>query len=146
MSEPASYSAETADMICEQLADGISLRAICRQEGAPTRRTVRYWLETVPAFAAQYARAREDQAHTLADEIVAISDDEMDPQRARVRIDARKWYAGKLHGKYSDRQQVEHSGPGGGPIKTEDVVDPLERARALAFLWRQAVEAKGEGE
>jgi hypothetical protein len=38
-------------------------------------------------------------------------------QRSRLRVDTRKWAAGKMHaGQYGDRQATEISGPAGGPI------------------------------
>ena len=41
-------------------------------------------------------------------------------RRSALRIDARKWLAGKMAPKkYSDKQQVEHAGPDGGPITLE---------------------------
>lgn len=47
-------------------------------------------------FQTQYARAREDQAHTFADEIIDIaSDTTLTPEDKRIQIDARKWAAGK---------------------------------------------------
>ncbi len=73
-----------------------------------------------------YVRAREDQADTLADEIVAIADDGSNDTyekdgvvltnqdvvaRSRLRVDARKWVAAKLKPKkYGDKVDVEHSG------------------------------------
>lgn len=62
-------------------------------------------------FRDQYARAREDQADTYADQMVEIADTEDDPQRARVRIDARKWVSSKLRPKrYGDRLDLNHGG------------------------------------
>jgi hypothetical protein len=59
----------------------------------------------------QYARARDAQSDVIADEILMIADTEEDAQKARVRIDARKWLAGKMKPKvYGDKQTVEHSG------------------------------------
>ena len=59
----------------------------------------------------QYARARDAQSDVIADEILMIADTEDDPQKARVRIDARKWLAGKMKPKvYGDKQTVEHQG------------------------------------
>jgi hypothetical protein len=50
-----------------------------------------------------YARAREEQTHLTAEDVIKIADTEEDPNRARVRIDARKWYASKLNRKdYGD--------------------------------------------
>ena len=62
MGRPDSFSQQTADLICERLADGESLRSICRSEDMPGRTTVFKWLRELPAFADQYARAREAQA------------------------------------------------------------------------------------
>ena len=75
----------------------------------------------------QYARAREEQAETYADEIVAIADDGRNDTyidengnervnqdvvaRSRLRVEARKWVASKLKPKkYGDRLQNEHTG------------------------------------
>ena len=82
-----------------------------------------------------YARAREDQADTNADEILAIADEkppEFKDDKGRVyldqtfiqwqknRIDARKWTASKLKPrKYGDRFAVEGV-EGGAAIKTEN--------------------------
>lgn len=44
----------------------------------------------------QYAQARLEQANYYADQIVEITDTERDPNRARVRVDARKWIASKM--------------------------------------------------
>jgi hypothetical protein len=76
-----------------------------------------------------YARAREDQADTLADEILAISDEQReavtrdgtiyDPEvhRDRLRIDARKWVAAKLKPrKYGDKVELAGAGDGGEHI------------------------------
>lgn len=51
-----------------------------------------------------YDLAQKTRAEFYADEIVDIADNELDPQRARNRIDARKWYASRLQpNKYGDR-------------------------------------------
>src|SRR5436853_6196862 len=71
---PSDYTLETALEICARLADGQSLRAICRDEAMPDARTVFRWLEANESFRQQYARAREAQADALADEIVDIAD------------------------------------------------------------------------
>lgn len=126
MGRPSEFSQETADAICERLADGESLRAICADEDMPNKATVFRWLGAFPAFSDQYARSREEQAETLADDIVSISDeagtrsivnDEGDEvlvafdatavARNRLRIDARKWVASKLKPKkYGDKVEV----------------------------------------
>jgi hypothetical protein len=120
------------DAICERIAQGESLQAICKSDGMPSRQAVLKWLASDPEFVAQYARAREEQADHYADEIVAIADEPPDLitrstgdgeedvevaldgaaiQRQRLRIDARKWVAAKLKPKrYGDKVDVEHGG------------------------------------
>ena len=139
---PSSFSQKVADEICRRIAEGESLRAICSEKGMPCRMTVFKWLQDIPSFADQYARARQDQADTYADDIVRIADQELDANRARVRIDARKWVAGKLRPKvYGDKVQTEVSGPEGGPIETVELT-PREVAQRAAFLLAKGAKAK----
>jgi len=95
--------------ICEQIANGRSLNSILKNdEGMPSWPTVTGWIINDDDFAANYTRAREAQADCYADEIADIADTEPDYNRARVRIDARKWAAGKLKPKiYGDRLQLD---------------------------------------
>ena len=117
---PEGYDESTADAICERLADGMSLRAICGEPDMPSTSTVCKWLAKDSEFAEQYARARELQADALFDDCLDIADKggkalEGTDER-RLQIDTRKWMAGKLKGKYSDKTKHEHSGPDGAPI------------------------------
>jgi hypothetical protein len=131
---PSGFSQSAADTICARIADGESLRSICAEKAMPSRAAVFKWLQDFPIFADQYARAREDQAETYADDVVRIADQELDANRARVRIDARKWAAGKLKPKkYGDKVVNEHSGPDGAPIETV-ALSPTEAARKAAFM------------
>jgi hypothetical protein len=124
---PSDYSPKTATRICDELAHGKSLRRICEAEDMPSDRSVYRWLESNEAFRQQYARARADQADYYADEIIEISDDGSNDTyeddegnvktnydviaRSKLRVDSRKWYAGKLAPKkYGEMKQVEHSG------------------------------------
>lgn len=117
---PEGYGQEHADAICEMLADGKSLRAICREEGMPSTSTVCKWLAKNAEFAEQYTRARELQADALFDDCLDIADKGLlaldDAADRRLQIDTRKWMAGKLKGKYSDK--VKHVGgdDGDAPI------------------------------
>lgn len=121
MARPSEFTQEIADRICELLADGVSLRAMCRLDGMPATSTVCRWLATNEAFQEQYAHARELQADALFDDCLAIADKEhdkaaTDPAERRLQIETRKWMAGKLKGKYSDK--VKHVGgdDGDSPI------------------------------
>lgn len=126
--QPTIYNEEVVSEICSRIADGESLRSICRDDSMPAKSTVLMWLadEDKAPFLDQYARAREAQADALFDEIVSIADSENgdDVQRARLRVDARKWVAGKLRPKkYGDKQQHEVTGADGGPVKTHNAIE-----------------------
>jgi hypothetical protein len=110
---PSIFSPELADRLCERLADGEALRAICRDEGMPDERTVRRWaLDDVEGFSGHYARAREIGYQGMADDLTEIADaKDGDPARDRLRVDTRKWLLSKALPKiYGDKQQIEHSG------------------------------------
>jgi hypothetical protein len=72
---PSDYSVEIADTICNRLAGGESLRAICANDGMPDRATVSRWLARYEEFRDQYAFARECQADRLVDRILEIARD-----------------------------------------------------------------------
>jgi hypothetical protein len=135
---PTTFNQKTADLICMMLSEGMSLRQILKADtvGAfPAQSTVYEWLIRFPLFAEQYARAREEQADTNADEILDIADEhppEYTDKDGRTtldatyinwqknRIEARKWTAAKLRPKkYGDRYAIEGV-EGGAAIKTED--------------------------
>ena len=116
---PSSFAQSTADEICERIASGESLRAICGDARMPGLTTVLRWLanDEYESFRTQYARAREQQADADADRISQLATETLegkhDPAAARVALDALKWSAGKRNPKkYGDRQVVEqqHSG------------------------------------
>jgi hypothetical protein len=124
---PTLYSDELSLKICSQIAHGKSLVSICSAEEMPSVETVYYWLrdESKQEFLNTYTRAREDQADTLADEIIDIADDATHDTivnketgyecantewlaRSRLRVEARKWVASKLKPKkYSDKLNLE---------------------------------------
>lgn len=132
MARPTDFTPELGDRICEEIADGRSLRSICLDEAMPGKSTVFRWLRLDETFRDQYTRAREAQADALFDDIIDIADDgsndwmeRHDEQggnigwrengealnRSKIRIDARKWMAGKLRPKvYGDKLDVAHSG------------------------------------
>lgn len=113
---PSKFTNALASRICERLAAGETLRAICRDDKIPSEPTVRRWALEREAFSAQYARAREIGYQGLADELTEIADDKGgDPTRDRLRVDTRKWLLSKALPKlYGDK--IEHTGPAGGPL------------------------------
>ena len=133
MPRPTIYTDAIADEICARMSQGESLRQILKDEHMPGHTAVYGWLREKQAFADNYARARGDQADTYADEITQIADgaDNTNYNSKRLQVDARKWVASKLKPKkYGERQSIEHSGPGGGPIEYTDT----ERAARLAAI------------
>ena len=90
----------------------------------PSNETVRHWMLEEPELAANYARARELRADARADRIDEITsmiiNGELDPQAAKVVIDAEKWLAGKEQPKkYGDKITQEHTGPDGANLSIE---------------------------
>lgn len=114
------FSQELFDKICARLASGgdeNSLRKICEEVGMPDRGTFTRWSKQTPELLAQYDKAFLDRRDTYFDEMIDIADTEPDPQRARVRIDARKWaWARQDRARFGDRLTNEHVGKDGDPI------------------------------
>src|SRR6266540_1581255 len=93
---PSIYSPKLADRICERLADGESLRAICADADMPDKATVLRWADQNLEFRAHYARARELLVEFWAHELIEIADSNDDVPRDRLRIDTRKWLISRL--------------------------------------------------
>lgn len=130
---PSDYTQDIADEICEKLAYGQSLRSICEgSDSLPSARTVFRWLREHEEFCQQYARAKEESADSMVDDIVRIADnEEEDAQSRRVKIDARKWVASKLKPKkYGDKVHTEVTGADGGPIAVAWEVQPVVSGQA----------------
>ena len=134
---PTLYNEDIASEICGRLVAGEPLVRMCRDEHLPDVRTVYRWLVANETFRHMYEAARQDQADTLADEIVQISDDGTNDfmeaedsdgkvywklngeniQRSRLRVDARKWVAAKLKPrKYGDKTETVLSNPDGSGV------------------------------
>lgn len=133
-----------ATHLASSISAGQHMAGYCAENSIPYT-TVRDWMARDEGRSAMYARAREDRADKLADEIVAISDEldvvtkvdgeetrlQLDPvavARNRLRVDARKWVASKLKPRtYGDKLAVggDADAP---PIQTAATVtiDPSE--------------------
>lgn len=117
-----------AGEFCEHISSGGTIRGFCDKPGRPSWETIRRWLRKNEQFRAQYAHAREEQADALFNEIIDIADDARNDwmeretrngtitvcdteavMRSKLRIDARKWMAGKLRPKvYGDKTETTH--------------------------------------
>jgi hypothetical protein len=109
---PSLYTEELAELICERLMEGESLRRICTAEDMPHRVTVLRWLASDEEFRAKYAAARELQADAMDDLITELIET-CTPESAppdRVRLAALQWRAAKLAPKkYGDKLDLNQA-------------------------------------
>jgi hypothetical protein len=138
---PTDYNLSIATAICERVALGSNLNQLSKLDEFPAMSTIYLWLQRHREFSEMYAHARESRADARADKIDAICEQvergELDPNSARVIIDALKWQAGKEKPRtYGDKITQEHTGPGGGPLR-RDLTDE-EVAKRLAELEAKA--------
>lgn len=75
MAPVSTYTLAKSEEICERIAEGEPLRAICRSEGMPSWRTVYDWLSADDDFATRFARAREAGFDVIALDCLRIADD-----------------------------------------------------------------------
>lgn len=127
---PEIYTNELASLVLDEISStSKSLKTICKDDAMPSLSTVQRWLrdETNIEFRNQYARAKEEQADLLAEEILDIADDGSNDlmtitkgdvsyeqenkevtNRSKLRVEARKWLASKLKAKkYGDKLDVD---------------------------------------
>lgn len=110
MARPSKFTDNLADKICERLADGESMRSVCRDPKMPAMTTVFRWLRENDEFRQQYEVAKDEAADAMIEDIVDIADnsDSDNIQVDRLRVDVRKWAASKLKPKkYGDKQQID---------------------------------------
>jgi GrpB-like predicted nucleotidyltransferase (UPF0157 family) len=120
MGRPTDFTDELVDRICEEIAAGRSLNKICSEEDwSPDKSTFYRWMYRHPQIRDKYARAKNAQQEYAAEDImeIAYSATPETYNVARLQIDAHKWLASKLLPKrYSEKQQIEHTGEDGGPL------------------------------
>ena len=129
MGRPSSYTSELAAKICERLASGESLRAICRDDHMPQWQTIYRWMKADSELSNRIAQAREVGFDAIAEEALEISDTpvvgeetEDDGEKVKVKrgdmlghrklqIETRlKLLAKWCPAKYGDKQTVAHEG------------------------------------
>jgi hypothetical protein len=151
------YTADRAEFILDKLAEGVSLREICREhpdEAPVDEKTVRNWaINDVEGFRDRYITAKMLGHESMADEIFDIADDGRNDwmtrhnertgiseevpnnehmNRSRLRVDTRKWYLAKVLPKiYGDKLAV--TGADGGAVKV-DQVTRIELVGVVAVL------------
>lgn len=111
---PTNYTIELAREICEVIATtSKGIKAICKEKPHwPNPDTIFNWLMQNKEFSDLYACAKRQQVEVIVDEILTIADDSNNDtyindngklvvdrehiNRARLRVDTRKWIAAKL--------------------------------------------------
>ena len=156
---PSTYTEEIALLICQRIAGGEYLKDICADPRMPGKTTVHRWMAVTPTFRAAYVRAREAQMEGWADDVLEIADDASgdyvertaqdgsvervyDPevvQRAKLRIDTRKWLMSKLAPRYADKVNVDVS----GSVDVSTLSDAELESRLKAGLAALGIEAAG---
>lgn len=132
MATNARISAETAARIAAAWPQLLQAIADGRPIGESTRALgfspdmLRAYRRDNPDAAADWELARQQSADAFADDILATIDNSvLDPQSARVRVDALKWLAAKRNPRvYSDR--VDHN----VNVRTVDLTRVIADARA----------------
>lgn len=142
---------EMSVRICGRIAEGRSLRSICGDDDVPSMSVVLRWLNESADFRRLYAQAREAQADALVDEMLDIADDKtLDAQDRRVRLDARKWLAGKLRPrKYGEKVLIgeDADNPLSKPTVEIDVfklVDQMREAKRLLAAQSEPIMIEGK--
>ncbi len=147
---PSKYTPEMVELICERVAThDMGLRRLTDMyDDMPDKVTINIWRRKHAEFRSQYAQAKCEQIEFLTEDILDIADDSSNDwmetfdkesqsvgyklngdhiQRARLRVDTRKWLASKLAPKiYGDKQFIEQST---GNVKTiqDDVTKEKEK-------------------
>ena len=136
------WTAVIEDEILSRIAKGQSLRTVCRDDWLPGVDTFYKRVQSDADFSERYARAKERLADAIFEECLAIADSQEGDvttvdgveqtnhdviARAKLRIDTRKWMAGKLRPKvYGDRSVVEGPGPNGEHLVTRIVIEAAD--------------------
>lgn len=120
----SAFKQAVREELCERLADGESLVAICRDEKMPSVRSVQTWMADDDEFAAQITRAREAGYLIRGERAVQDAKDAADPVKGRLAFDAERWYLGKLSNAFNEdkTRRVELTGRDGGPIEVNEIV------------------------
>jgi len=115
---------EHCEEICAKLAEGQTLKEIFRDETLPDNSRFFRWLLKAENEVARnmYQAARESSGLVHGDRVVELANKVeqglIDPNAARVAIDALKWVAGNRASKFYGRKNQEEGAVTGG-IKIE---------------------------
>lgn len=137
------YSKEDIEKIFDRIIimisiDGYSIRKCLQQDKTPNSETFYKWIDEDEIKTKRYARACEERANILVEEMLEISDDQKNDiyidkdgfeqtdhnviQRSKLRVDTRKWIASKLKPKkYGDSQLLKFADNEGDKLKVNAI-------------------------
>ena len=133
---PVQRSQAVMATICREIAEGRSLRSVCRDEGMPNLATVMRWINEDADFSRAYDVAREMRGDRFGEQVADIAQEcyrgELDPNVARVAGALLQWAASRMAPKkYGDR--IEQT------VKVQDSgAAHLDAVRKLAAQRRAA--------
>ena len=91
-------------IICDRIAEGETMVAICLESDMPSREAIRKWLSKDSEFQENYTRAQCIRQMGWSEEIIHIADGiperatSQQIARARQQINARKWATARVVG------------------------------------------------
>lgn len=120
------YSKKTADIICEDLANGKAMYKLCEEPGMPSLSVIRRWRAEFPEFDQMVRQAYKDRAEREIDENVVLSEElvarqlggEDDAASVKVLTEQKRFRASKDNEKYDVKKSGEVSS---GPIAIQIV-------------------------
>lgn len=109
--------------ICQRIATGEPLEAICRAKHIPHADTIHRWIaeEKIPNIARDIARARERGYDALAEQSMLVAKgvenySTGDVNRDKLVVDTTLKLLSKWSKRYADKQQIELTGKDGAPL------------------------------
>lgn len=133
----AKYSDIEIEEVWRRHAKGEYLQDICREKGMPSFDQVINRTTESPELSRIAAVAREEFSHDLAKQTIAIADADVDAPRARNRIAARQWLAGKYARQvFGDKVELNVTGSVSVGAALEEA---RRRVRPISDLSEQAL-------
>lgn len=122
--QPTKYTVEMAQRICDLISTHpYGLPTLVKMFNLPDRTCIYNWMNANPEFFDNYMRAKEQQAHLLADEILEVpnntptfcdkeGNERIDSGilgRAKLQVDALRWSAAILAPRYYKESKEKES-------------------------------------
>lgn len=144
MSDSIKYSKTIAEKICERIATGETLNAICLEPEMPSHTVIFKWFERYPDFKQSYENARILQADYFADEMVELKnlarENPANASAYRVAADILRWQASvRQPRKYGDKLEVDVN----KKIDPDKIRDEIERL-SVELGVKRIIEVKPE--